>query len=126
MNSILVSVKKILGIAPDYDYFDSDLIMHINTAFSILTQLGVGSEKGFRITGEGEEWTEFLEDNPRLEMVKTYVGLKVRLMFDPPMSSAVTESINRQISELEWRINVSVDPGKKNLDHKRHFGCAPP
>lgn len=78
--------------------------------FSVLTQLGVGPAEGFRIEDDGAEWSEFLQDDFRLEFVKTYIYLKVRLAFDPPLSSAVIESINRQISELEWRINVSVDP----------------
>lgn len=110
MDSILVSIKKLLGITGEYEHFDPDIIMHINSAFSVLNQLGVGPEKGFRIDGEDAEWSEFLQDDPRLEFVKTYIFLKVKLGFDPPLSSAVLESINRQISELEWRINVSVDP----------------
>lgn len=110
MDSILISIKKLLGITGGYEHFDPDIIMHINSAFSVLNQLGVGPEEGFRIDGEGAEWSEFLKDDTRLEFVKTYIFLKVKLGFDPPFSSAVLESINRQISELEWRINVSVDP----------------
>lgn len=110
MDSILTSIKKLLGITEEYEHFDPDIIMHINSAFSVLTQLGVGPKQGFRIEDESTEWSEFLNDNLRLEFVKTYVHLKVKLVFDPPLSSAVLESINRQISELEWRINVSVDP----------------
>lgn len=111
MDSILTSIKKLLGITEDYAHFDADIVMHINSAFSVLTQLGVGPEGGFHIEDSSAEWSEFLHDDPRLEFVKTYVYLKVKLAFDPPISSAVIESINRQISELEWRINVSVDPG---------------
>lgn len=110
MDSILTSIKKLLGITEEYEHFDPDIIMHINSAFSVLTQLGVGPKQGFRIEDESTEWSEFLNDNLRLEFVKTYVHLKVKLVFDPPLSSAVLESINRQISELEWRINISVDP----------------
>lgn len=126
MDSILISVKKVLGIAPEYNEFDPDIIMHINTAFSVLTQLGVGPKSGFSITGEETVWSDYLSDDPKLEMVKTYVGVKVRLIFDPPSSSAVIESLNRQISELEWRINVAVDPAEPITDHKRHFECTPP
>lgn len=110
MDSILTSIKKLLGITEEYEHFDQDIIMHINSVFSVLTQLGVGPAEGFRIEDDGAEWSEFLQDDFRLEFVKTYIYLKVRLAFDPPLSSAVIESINRQISELEWRINVSVDP----------------
>lgn len=112
MNSILTSIKKLLGIAEDYTHFDNDLIIHINSVFMILTQLGVGPETGFAIKGKGTKWTDFLPDTTTLELVKSYVGLKVRLLFDPPSSSAAIEAINRQISEFEWRINVAVDPKK--------------
>lgn len=111
MESILTSIKKLLGIAEEYEHFDTDIIMHINSAFSVLTQLGVGPEEGFRIEDASTEWSEFLYDDPRLEMVRTYVYLKVRIVFDSAtLTSAVIESINQQISELEWRINVTVDP----------------
>lgn len=83
--------------------------MHINSAFSVLTQLGVGPEAGFYIEDSEAVWSDFVNDS-RLEMIKTYVYLKVKLVFDPPSSSAVMEAINRQISELEWRINVTADP----------------
>lgn len=109
MDSILTSIKKLLGIAEEYEHFDQDLVMHINSAFSVLTQLGVGSKEGFRIEDASAKWSEFLYDDPRLEFVRTYVYFRVKLAFDPPLSSAVMEAINRQISELEWRINVTVD-----------------
>ena len=109
MDSILTSVKKMLGIAEEYEHFDADIIIHINTVFSILLQLGVGPTSGFSITDSSAVWTDFITDS-RLEMVKTYVYMKVRLMFDPPQSSALIESINNQIKELEWRLNVAVDP----------------
>lgn len=111
MESILTSIKKLLGITEEYEHFDTDIIMHINSAFSVLTQLGVGPEEGFRIEDASTEWSEFLYDDPRLEMVRTYVYLKVRIVFDSTaLTSAVIESMNRQIAELEWRINVTVDP----------------
>lgn len=109
MNSILNSIKKRLGISEEYEHFDDDIIMDINSVFSILTQMGVGPSTGFIISDQDAEWTDFMEDMIKLEFVKTYVYLKVRLMFDPPQSSAVTESINRQISELEWRIFIQAD-----------------
>ncbi len=109
MESILTSIKKLLGITEDYEQFDTDIIIHINSAFSVLTQLGVGPEAGFYIADSDAAWTDFVNDS-RLEMIKTYVYLKVKLVFDPPTSSGVIDAINRQISELEWRINVAVDP----------------
>lgn len=110
MESILTSIKKLLGIAEEYEHFDADIIMHINSVFSVLTQLGVGPEEGFRIEDAGAKWSDFLHGDPRLEMVRTYVYLKVKQTFDSNSSSAaVIEAINRQIQELEWRINVVVD-----------------
>lgn len=108
MESILTSVKKALGIAAEYTHFDPDLIMHINSVFSILNQLGVGPEEGFMISNEYNTWSEFIADNPKLEFVKSYMYLKVKLLFDPPTSSAVAESTKRLTDELEWRISVSV------------------
>lgn len=109
MESILTSVKKTLGIVEEYECFDADLIMHINSVLSILTQLGVGPSEGFAISDKNDVWTDFFAEDSRLNSVKSYVGLKVRLLFDPPTSSAVTEAINRQISELEWRILAITD-----------------
>lgn len=109
MDSILTSIKKLLGIAEEYEHFDSDLIMHINSVFMVLNQLGVGPAEGFSITDKTETWEDFTQNNLMIHSVKSYVYLKVRLLFDPPSSSAVMESINRQISELEWRLNLSVD-----------------
>lgn len=109
MERILTSVKKMLGIMEEYNHFDPDIIMHINSVFGVLTQLGVGPAGGFRIEDDTAEWVDFLDDNMLLETVKTYVSMRVRLMFDPPQNSAVIESMNRIISELEWRINVAVD-----------------
>lgn len=110
--SILTSVKKLLGIDESYTHFDPDLIMHINSVFSILTQLGVGPPNGFSITGNGEKWDNFItKESHNLSIVKSYVYLKVKLLFDPPLSSAVIESINKQISEFEWRLNVAAESG---------------
>ena len=110
MDSILTSVKKMLGIPEDYDQFDMDIIMHINSVFMILTQLGVGPEEGFTISNKSDKWPDFIGEGKLVELVKSYVYLKVRLIFDPPQSSSIIEAMNRQISEFEWRINVAVDP----------------
>ena len=97
IESILTSVKKLLGIDESYTHFDPDLIMHINSVFSILTQIGVGPANGFSITGKGETWSKFIkEDSDRFSLVKSYMHL--------------IESINRQISEFEWRLSVAADP----------------
>lgn len=109
MESILQSVKKQLGITDDYTHFDSDIVMHINSVFMILNQLGLGPPAGFSITGPDETWKSFFGEIPETTAVKTYVGLKVRLMFDPPTASSSMEAMNRLISELEWRLNAAVD-----------------
>ena len=108
-DSILTSVKKLLGITEECTDFDADLIMHINSVLMILTQIGVGPSKGFSIKDKDDYWKDFISDMTKLESVKSYVYMKVRLMFDPPSSSAVMESMNRMISELEWRLNVAAD-----------------
>ena len=112
MDSILTSVKKMLGIAEEYDHFDADLIMHINSVLTILGQLGVGPAEGFFFFVYGAEWTDFMPDMSNLQFIKTYVYQKVKLLFDPPQSASAIEALNRSISELEWRINAQVDSGK--------------
>ena len=114
MESILITIKKLLGITEEYTHFDQDIIMHINSVFMTLTQLGVGPEEGFSIEDETSNWTDFVSDltAANLEGVKTYIFLKVRLLFDPPASTAVLESYNRAISEYEFRLNIAADPGK--------------
>ena len=107
--SILTSIKKLLGVAEDYVEFDEDIMTHINSVFLNLTQLGVGPEEGFMIVDDTAVWEDFINDSIQLQAVKTYVYLKVKLLFDPPLSSSVTESINRMIAELEWRLNAAVD-----------------
>ena len=109
MDSILTSIKKLLGITEDYKQFDTDIIIHINSVFMILTQLGVGPSSGFRISDEFANWSDFLPENKNLESVKDYVYLKVRLLFDPPASSAVLESFKALANELEWRIKVEAE-----------------
>ena len=105
-DSILNDVKKILGIASDYTAFDIDIITHINSVFSTLNQLGIGPAKGFRITGASEQWIDFMGDDPNYNNIKTYIFLRVRLLFDPPATSFVLTAFKEQIQELEWRINV--------------------
>lgn len=107
--SILLSVKKMLGLDKDYDVFDPELIIHINTVFGTLHQLGVGPEEQFRITGDSEIWSEFDTEGEQVDEVKTYVYLRVRLLFDPPSSSFVLSSFKEQLQELEWRLNVKAD-----------------
>lgn len=111
-DSILTSIKKLLGLADEYVCFDTDIIMHINTALMILHQLGVGPPEGFRITDKTSTWNDYLSDDITLESVKTYVGLKVRILFDPPQNSTVMDSMNREINMLEWRINTEVENRK--------------
>lgn len=114
MDSILISVKKMLGIAAEYTHFDADIIIHINSVFMILNQLGVGPKEGFSISSDVETWDEFTNDNLTIESVKSYMYLKVGLLFDPPTSSNVLEARNRLVSELEWRLNAIADTESQN------------
>ena len=109
-DSILTTIKKLLGIAADDTSFDVDVIVHINMAINVLLQLGVGPTTGFSITGDTETWSDYISDMSKLEMVKTYIYLKVKLVFDPPAQSRVIESYENQIKELDFRLNVQVDP----------------
>ena len=105
--SILISTKKILGVAEEYTAFDLDIITHINTALSTLTQLGVGPAEGFQIDDASELWTDFnLDDDMQYNSVKSYVFLRVRQLFDPPTTSYLIAAFDKQIEELEWRLNV--------------------
>lgn len=106
MDSILDSTKKILGLAPEYDVFDVDIITHINTAFFTLNQLGIGPAEGFSILDSTATWAWFTEGRANLNAVKTYVYLRVRLLFDPPQTSFAISAMEKQIQELEWRLNV--------------------
>lgn len=107
-NGILASIKKLLGIASDDTTFDGDITVHINSAFSILTQLGVGPACGFTV-GATTTWDSFIPNRPCLNLVRTYVYLKVRMVFDPPTSSSVIEAITKQITEFECRILYETD-----------------
>ena len=101
---------------PSYTEFDPDIIMGINTSFSVLTQLGVGPVNGFKISDNTTTWDDYLPDSPKLEMVKTYVAKKTKLFFDPPTNGPLSEAFNKTLNELEWRINVAVDPGEESND----------
>lgn len=102
-DSILTSTKKLLGITEDYEHFDTDIIIHINTVFSILNQIGIGPKDTFSITDKNDIWTDFLDDKENLEMIKTYMYMRVRMMFDPP-SGAAKESMEKIIKETETRM----------------------
>lgn len=109
--SILLSIKKLLGIDSNYPAFDQDIILHINSVISVLSQIGVGIlGRPLIITGEEEKWTDLIGYADDLELIKTYIYMRVRMMFDPPTSSAVMDSLKSTITELEWRISVQVDP----------------
>ena len=107
--SILKSIKKSLGLAEDYDVFDVDIVMAINSAFMVLFQIGVGPKNGFAITGDSQTWSDFFGAENQLEAVKTYVYLKTRIIFDPPQSSFVLESLNKMAAEYEWRLNIHAE-----------------
>lgn len=109
MDSILTTIKKMLGIAEDYTHFDVDIVIDINATLMVLTQLGVGPTQGYLITSAEDEWDDFLDGAINLEAIKTYIYLKVKLMFDPPQTSFAIESANRMITELEWRINLEAE-----------------
>jgi len=109
-NSILTSIKSLLGIDEEYTHFDGDIIMHINSVFFVLNQIGVTPEKIFSIKDKTAVWEDYTLTNLNLEPIKSYMYLKVRLLFDPPLSNALIDVMKTQVSELEWRIMVSVDP----------------
>ena len=108
MESILTSIKTLLGLDEDTEDFDTDIIMHINSVFLILNQLGVGTSDVFSIQDKYSSWEDFIPDG-NYKAVKSYMYLKVKLLFDPPLTSAVMEAMERQIKEYEWRLNVSAD-----------------
>ena len=117
-DSILMTIRKLVCGDPYADHFDTDLLVHINACFSILNQLGVGPENGFVVTDETQSWSSYVADNRTLNMVKTYVTLKVKKIFDPPLTSSVLEAMDKEISQLEWRLNVAVDPIKPTSTSK--------
>ncbi len=105
-SSILTSTKKILGIAANYTAFDLDILTHINTALAILDQLGIGPVGGFYIEDDSSEWTELAIPQNQLSLVRTYIFLKVRMLFDPPTTSYLIEASKNQIDQLEWRLSI--------------------
>jgi hypothetical protein len=110
MDVILDSIKKLLGIDKTDLNFDQEIIMHINSAFMILNQLGVGPSDGFKITSNTDTWDDFTEGRLDIEAIKSYIYLKVRLLFDPPQNSFLVDSIQKQIEEFEWRLQVQREP----------------
>lgn len=111
MESILNSIKEKLGMLDDYTQFDNEIIMDINSAFFILNNLGVGPDDPFTISSADEVWTDFIGDGKE-ELVKSYIALRVRLLFDPPANSFLVDSINKQISEFEFRLMVDAEKDK--------------
>jgi hypothetical protein len=107
--SILNSIKSLIGIQEDDTSFDYDILITINSILSVLTQVGVGPEEGYEITGSKETWSDFMADDPKMSSVKSYVYMRVKMLFDPPLSSSVAESYNASIKEFEWRLNLEAE-----------------
>lgn len=114
-SSILDSIKKLIGFDKTYDVFDSDLIIAINSSFTILNQLGIGPEKSFSIRDSTSTWGDFFNDEESIELVKSYIYLRTRLLVDPPISGVLHEAVERQISEFEWRMYIQSDYKKQSL-----------
>ena len=113
MESILTSIKKLLGIAEDYTQFDDDIIMHINSVFMTMTQLGVGPSDGFYIEDDSVIWSDFIPESNKLQAVKSYMFIKVKLLFDPSsIGSSTLAMYERQLDRLEWRLNVAAESGE--------------
>lgn len=110
-NSILTSVKKAIGIMEEYNEYDTQIIEAINSVFFTLSQLGVGPKEGFAITGLAEQWSDYIPDGTNLQAVKSYMGIKVRLIFDPPSNSFTSTSMENQAKEYEWRLMAQVETG---------------
>lgn len=111
-DSILLTVKKMLGFEPDYDAFDEDILVHINSAFMTLRELGVGPKKGFHVTGKDEVWQQFIPNDEMIHAAKQYLYLKVKPVFDPASTSAVNKSMDELCRELEWRLNSLAEEGE--------------
>lgn len=116
MDSILTSVKKLLGIAESYTAFDADIIMHINAVFLVLKQLGIGPAEGFCIADESSTWDDFLPGDERAKTLAPYAAAKVRLAFDPPQSSTAMDALKSTIAEMEFRLNVEFDHAEEDTD----------
>lgn len=111
MESVLTSIKKLLGITEADKSFDTDVIIHINSVFSDLAQLGVGPSEGFSIDDKYSNWSDFIsvEDAKLFSNVKTYMYLRVKLLFDPPTNSSVLTAMQKEADKLEWRLNVAAE-----------------
>lgn len=116
-SSILLVIKKLLNVPADLDHFDQDLLIHINSALSVVNQLGLGPSEGLVIAGPEETWAQLKLDSTKIELVKTYIYLKVKSVFDPPTIGAVSQSLEKNISEIEWRIAVIGDKEGHDKDH---------
>lgn len=121
MESILISIKKLLGIDEDYTQFDTDIIIHINTVLMALTQIGVGPKDGFAITDEYAVWEDFIGDKPYLNSVKSYVYMRVKLLFDPPLSSAAIDSLKNLSNEFEWRLQVAAENNRSTEEEEESY-----
>lgn len=124
--SILNTIKKLIGLDKDYGAFDLDLVIAINSSFTILRQLGVGPTYEYRINGPDETWSDFFADAKQISLAKSYIYLRTKLLFDPPASSSLLDAIKQQISEFEWRLTVqaetetdSDDPSGSRFDHSK-------
>lgn len=107
--SILASIKQMLGLPIEVKAFDEEIAAHINSVFTILNQLDIGSDDGFMITGYNETWAEYVDNITLATMVREFIYLKVRMIFDPPASSVVSDAYNQRIAELEWRMNIQAE-----------------
>lgn len=107
--SILDSIKLILGVDTEYDVFDSEILMAINSSFMSLTQLGLGPAEGFKVPNKATTWADILGTRQDLESVRSYIGIKSRILFDPPTNSYITQALNNTATELEWRIRTQLE-----------------
>lgn len=118
-DSILTTIKKMLGIDADYTVFDTDIIVFINAAFMVLAQLGIGDREGFKISSADQTWASFISDFPDLyESVKTFIYLKVKVLFDPPANSYVMTSYNNTIDEYAWRLNIEAERRERDAKQR--------
>lgn len=115
-NSILETIKKLIGIDKDYGVFDVDLIVAINSSFMILNQLGIGPDKPFSISDSSATWNDFFGNEEIFALAKSYIYLRTKLLFDPPSSGVLHEAVERQISEFEWRMHVQADYNDSKME----------
>lgn len=108
MDSILLTIKSMLGLDETYKVFDKELIVYINTAINVLEQLGIGQD-GFTVVSESDTWDSYVTDLAKMESIKTYIYIRTKLLFDPPSNSTLSKSLEDTARELEWRLNVKVE-----------------